>query len=68
MAVYHYKAASPEGEVTEGDMEAQSRDVVIECLQALGYVPIRAEERGEAKEEAARCQASAEDSGLRLRC
>ena len=49
MAVYHYKAANPEGEVTEGEMEAQSRDAVIERLQALGYVPIRAEERGEAK-------------------
>ncbi|MGH2670991.1 MAG: type II secretion system F family protein, partial [bacterium] len=49
MAVYHYKAASPEGEVTEGEMEAQTRDAVIERLQALGYVPIRAEERGGAK-------------------
>jgi len=49
MGVYHYKAASPEGEVTEGEMKAQSRDAVIERLQALGYVPIRAEERGEAK-------------------
>ena len=54
MGVYHYKAASPEGEVTEGEMEAQSRDAVIERLQALGYVPIRAEERGEAKPDRSR--------------
>ncbi len=48
MAIFHYKAATPEGEVVEGEMDASSQAAVIERLQGLGYVPIRAAPHGEA--------------------
>ncbi|MGH8584431.1 MAG: type II secretion system F family protein [Gammaproteobacteria bacterium] len=48
MAVFHYKAATPEGEVVEGEMDASSQAAVVERLQGLGYVPIRAVPQGEA--------------------
>ena len=44
MALYRYKAANPEGEVLEGELEARDQAAAIERLQALGYIPIRAEE------------------------
>ncbi|MDQ3563013.1 MAG: type II secretion system F family protein [Pseudomonadota bacterium] len=44
MALYRYKAANPEGEVLEGELEARDQAAAIERLQSLGYIPIRAEE------------------------
>jgi len=44
MALYRYKAANPEGEVLEGELEARDRAAAIERLQSLGYIPIRAEQ------------------------
>ena len=44
VAVYRYKAVNADGEVVEADMAAPSRAAVVERLQALGHVPIRAEE------------------------
>ncbi len=42
MAVFRYKALSPTGSLMEGEIEAPSETMVIERLQDLGYVPIRA--------------------------
>ncbi len=44
MPRFHYKAVSTEGEVLEGELQAPSHDAVIERLQALGHMPIRAQE------------------------
>jgi general secretion pathway protein F len=44
MPLYKYKAVTAEGEIVEGEMEARAQPAVIERLQALGYVPIRADE------------------------
>lgn len=44
MARYRYKAATPSGEVLEGEIEAASQEAVVRRLQAQGHVPIRAEE------------------------
>lgn len=43
--MFHYKAASADGQIVEGDMEAASRDALIKQLQAQGNIPIRAEAR-----------------------
>jgi general secretion pathway protein F len=43
--LFHYKAASADGRVLEGDMEAASREALIRQLQSQGHVPIRAEVR-----------------------
>lgn len=44
MPVFQYKAASSNGDVVQGEMEAVSQDAVIRRLQAEGHIPIRAEE------------------------
>ena len=44
MPMFHYKAASADGQVLEGRMEAASRDAVVQRLQSQGHTPIRAEE------------------------
>jgi general secretion pathway protein F len=43
VARFRYKAVAPGGEVTEGEMEAASRDAVVARLHALDHVPIRAD-------------------------
>jgi general secretion pathway protein F len=43
---YRYKAVSAAGEINEGIMEAGDRAEVIQRIQALGQVPIKAEEMG----------------------
>jgi general secretion pathway protein F len=47
MAMFSYKAVSPQGEVQEGEMEARNQAAVIERLQAMGYIPIHAVEGGQ---------------------
>lgn len=49
MPRFTYKAVAADGEMVEGELEAASRDAVVERLHAQGHVPIRAEERREAK-------------------
>jgi general secretion pathway protein F len=44
MPLFRYKAVAPSGEMLEGVLEARAEEAVIERLQAMGYVPIRAEE------------------------
>jgi general secretion pathway protein F len=42
--LFHYKAVAPSGEMLEGVLEARVQEAVIEHLQAMGYVTLRAEE------------------------
>jgi general secretion pathway protein F len=44
--LFQYKAAAADGQVLEGQMEADNRDAVVRRLQSQGHVPIRAEEVG----------------------
>jgi general secretion pathway protein F len=44
MPRFAYKAVSSEGEVIEGELDAASRQAVVDRLHAQGHVPIRAEE------------------------
>ena len=44
MPLYRYRAVSAADEVIEGEMEAHSQSAVIERLQELGHLPIRADE------------------------
>ena len=44
MPLFHYKAVAPSGEMLEGVLEARVQEAVIEHLQAMGYVTLRAEE------------------------
>ena len=44
MAYFTYKAATPNGELLEGHMEAEDRETVIRRLQSQGQIPIRADE------------------------
>ncbi len=44
MALFQYKAVSPGGEVNEGVMDADTRNAVVERLQGMGLIPIRAAE------------------------
>lgn len=48
MPVFEYRAVAPDGEVTEGEMEAADRSEVIQRLQASDYLPIRADAKGAA--------------------
>jgi general secretion pathway protein F len=48
MPTFEYRAVAPDGEVTEGEMEAADRAEVIHRLQASDYLPIRAQAKGEA--------------------
>ncbi len=41
MPHFRYKAASPAGDVSEGDLEARDEAAALERLQALGLIPIR---------------------------
>lgn len=43
MTLYRYEAAAASGELVTGEMEALTKDAVVERLHALGYVPIRAD-------------------------
>ena len=49
MAFFQYKAVTPAGEVQEGVLEASSNQAAIARLQEMGFIPIRAEEAGNAK-------------------
>ena len=49
MAFYQYKAVSPGGEVQEGVLEASSNPAAIARIQAMGLIPIRAQEAAAAK-------------------
>lgn len=49
MPTFRYKAVSAADEVVEGEMEARSQSAVIERLQELGHLPIRADEVAESK-------------------
>ena len=44
MPVFQYKAATVNGDIVQGEMEAVDQDAVIRQLQAQGHIPIRAEE------------------------
>jgi len=44
MPRFQYKATTPEGELLEGQMEADDRESVIRQIHAQGHIPIRAEE------------------------
>ncbi len=49
MPFYQYKAVNPGGEVQEGVLEASSTSAAVTRIQAMGLIPIRAEEAGAAK-------------------
>ncbi|MGE5097621.1 MAG: type II secretion system F family protein [Betaproteobacteria bacterium] len=49
MAFYQYKAVTPAGEVQEGVLEASSNPAAIARIQAMGLIPIRAQEAAAAK-------------------
>ncbi|HET9651409.1 MAG TPA: type II secretion system F family protein [Usitatibacter sp.] len=53
MAFYQYKAVTPAGEVQEGVLEASSNPAAIARIQAMGLIPIRAQEAAAAKSAAA---------------
>lgn len=53
MPFYQYKAVNPAGEVQEGVLEAASSNAAVARIQAMGFIPIRAEEAGAAKAAAA---------------
>jgi type II secretory pathway component PulF len=58
MAQFHYQAATPQGKLIEGMMEASEERIVASRLQDQGYVPLRIAEPGQmqAKTGAARRQ------------
>ena len=43
MTLYQYRAVSGSGEIVEGELEAATRDAVIEHLHRQGHTPIRAD-------------------------
>jgi len=49
MAFFQYKAVTPGGEVQEGVLEASSSPAAIARIQAMGLIPIRAQEAVAAK-------------------
>jgi general secretion pathway protein F len=53
MAFFQYKAVTPSGEVQEGVLEASSNPAAIARIQAMGLIPIRAQEAAAAKASAA---------------
>lgn len=53
MPFYQYKAVNPAGEVQEGVLEASSTTAAVARIQAMGFIPIRAEEAGAARAAAA---------------
>jgi general secretion pathway protein F len=50
---YQYKAVNAAGEVQEGVLEAANTGAAVARIQAMGFIPIRAEEAGAAKAAAA---------------
>jgi general secretion pathway protein F len=42
--LFRYKAVTPSGELLEGVLEASVQEAVVERLQAMGYVTLRADE------------------------
>ena len=58
MPFFKYKAVSSSGEVQEGVLEASSTPAAIAQVQAMGLIPIRAEEAGAAKAAATAAGAS----------
>jgi len=48
MPLFQYKAVSPTGEVQEGVLDGATQSAVVEHLQSLGLIPIRAEETSQA--------------------
>jgi general secretion pathway protein F len=49
MPFYQYKAVTPAGDIQEGVLEASSTPAAVARIQAMGFIPIRAEEAGAAK-------------------
>lgn len=49
--MFRYKAVGAEGKTVEGEMEARGQAAVIERLQTMGYVPIRADEVNAARDD-----------------
>jgi general secretion pathway protein F len=47
MALFQYKAVTPEGEVLEGVIDAENQAGAVARLQAQGYIPIRTEDASE---------------------
>jgi type II secretion system protein F len=47
MAQFHYQAATPQGKLIEGMMEASEERIVASRLQDQGYVPLRIAEPGQ---------------------
>ncbi len=43
MALYTYKAVTPQGESKQGTVAAQSREQAIVKIQSLGFIPLQAE-------------------------
>jgi len=54
LPIYHYKAATPAGEVVEGTLEGTTREHAVEQLHALGQIPIRLDESAGGKARASR--------------
>ena len=46
MPLFSYKAVRPDGELSEGELEAPDEDAVIRQLQGHGLIPIRARRAG----------------------
>ena len=44
MPLFRYKAVGADGKIAQGELEARSQTAVIDRLQTMGYVPIRADE------------------------
>lgn len=48
MPQFRYKAAGPDSEILEGEVEARDQSGAVERLQAMGYIPLRVDEMGAA--------------------
>jgi len=48
MANFHYRAVSAAGEIVEGDMNARTRDAVVESLRKQGHFPLSVGDEGAA--------------------
>lgn len=48
MPLFYYKAAGPDGDSLEGEVEARDQSAAAQRLQTMGYVPLRIEEMGAA--------------------
>lgn len=66
MPLFQYKAVNATGEVQEGLLDGPSQSAVVEKLQGMGLIPIRAEEatQGAARKPAARSDRKGFLSGL----